>query len=149
MIGSTQYKASRLASDVLRRLPGLCKPFSTHDMWFNFGRDERYHIEFEWQSSGPPRDILDLLLDRKDGLDVRIDSRDRSLSHYYSEDCAYVRLPGATGGRLDLRHLRDSPEILQALEANRRALCRDRTAERRLELERKYDYPSSEKFLQP
>jgi hypothetical protein len=148
-IGGLNYQTSRLASDVLRRLPGICKPYSTHDMWFNFGRDEGYHIEFEWQNSGPPREILGLLLDRKDGLNVRLDTRPhgKPISYLYSDDCAYVRLPSCTGGRLDLRHLRDSPAVLEATK-NTKPLRRDRTIERRLELERKYDYPSSEKFIE-
>ncbi|MGC4952987.1 hypothetical protein ACLQ2P_07190 [Actinomadura citrea] len=149
-LGGAQYRASRLASDVLRRLPGICKPFSTHDMWFNFRGDEGYHIEFEWQNSGPPRDVLNLLLHRKDGLDVRIDPQDQPIGHFYSDDCTYIRMPGATGGRLDLRHLRDSPQTLKALQhADLKARRWDHTVQRRLELERIYGYPSSEKFLEP
>ncbi|MCA2230196.1 hypothetical protein [Nonomuraea aurantiaca] len=149
VIGGIHYQASRLASGVLRRLPGICRPFSAHDMWFNFGRDLGYEIEFEWQDSGPPRDVLDLLLHHKDGLNVRIDSQGMPLNHFYSENCTYVRLLGDTGGCLDLRRLRHSPETREALKRYRAARGRDRVAERRLELERKYNYPSSETFLGP
>jgi hypothetical protein len=148
-IGGVQYRASRLASDVLRRLPGICRPFSRHDMWFNFGRKEGYEIEFEWQDSGPPRDVLDLLLHRKDGLGVRIDTQDRPVGRLYSDDCTYVRLVGDTGGFFDLRRLQRSPETCEALRRYRATRRRDPVAERRLELERKYDYPSSERFLKP
>lgn len=146
-LGGAQYRASRLASDVLRRLPAMCKPYSAHDLWFNYFDDEGYHLEFEWQNSGPPRDVLDLLLHRKDGLDVHIDTQGRPAEFAFSDDCTYLRLPSASGGRLDLRHLRDSPRVLAALEADRATRSRDSTAEQRLDLERAYDYPSSAKFL--
>ncbi|MFC0039570.1 hypothetical protein [Actinomadura rayongensis] len=149
-LGGLYYQTSRLASDVLRRLPGLCKPYATHDMWFNFGRDEGYHIEFEWQNSGPPRDVLDLLLDRKDGLNVSLDTcpHSKPVSYLYSDDCTCVRLLSSTGGLLDLRHLRYSPATREAVK-NAEPPRRSHTIERRLELERKYDYPSSEKFIEP
>ncbi|MFI7642282.1 hypothetical protein [Nonomuraea sp. NPDC049400] len=45
--------------------------------------------------------------------------------------------------------MRNSPETRKALHRYRETRGRDRFAERRLELERKYDYPFSEKFLEP
>jgi hypothetical protein len=144
-IGNVHYHDSRLASDVLRRLPAICKPFAAHDMWFNFRGGDGYEIEFEWQNSGPPREILDLLLHDKDGLPVQIDTfnGERSTDHFYTDDCAFVSLQSQSGSRFDLRHLRYQRD--RGDEA--RPTQRD-PARRRLELERMYGYPSSEKFLQ-
>ncbi|WP_028649016.1 hypothetical protein [Nocardiopsis sp. CNT312] len=144
-IGNSYYRTSRLASDVLRRLPAICAPFAAHDMWFNSCSEDGYAIEFEWQNSGPPRKILDLLLDRKDGLRVQLKTcwDEQPISHFYSDDCTYVDLVSDLGGRLDLRHLR----YPQRLSNNTRPTVFDVVRQHRLELERQYGYPSSEKFL--
>ncbi len=145
-IGNRHYRDSRLASDVLRRLPAICKPFAAHDMWFNFRGEEGYEIEFEWQNSGAPREVLDLLLHHKDGLRVQIDTHNgaRSTNYFYSDDCTHVCLRSESGSCLDLRWLRYE----RRLGEDSRPTNLDPVGRRRLELERRYGYPSSEKFLQ-
>lgn len=102
----------RLASDLLRRLPGLCRPFLAHDMWFNFftGRHDAYQIHFEWQNSGPPNKVLDLLMDADGGLGTTIEPNPLLGQHCdadcYSDTCGYVRLIDPAGCTLHLRHLR-------------------------------------------
>jgi hypothetical protein len=59
-----QYRNTRFASQILRRLPGLCpdpRPYF-HDLWFNrFG--DTCSIEFEWAFGTEHKPVIDLLLD--------------------------------------------------------------------------------------
>jgi hypothetical protein len=112
-IDSEHYRASQLASDVLRRLPGLCAPFAAHDMWFNrfAERKWQYQIHFEWQNSGPPHQVLDLLLHPAYGLDAHLVPCEglgqHSAADCYTDACYRVRLADPNGCTIDLRHLRD------------------------------------------
>ncbi|MFI6883776.1 hypothetical protein [Streptosporangium canum] len=144
-IEGEHYQASRLASDLLRRLPGICKPFVSHDMWFNFygSTAAEYHIQLEWQNSQPPHAILDLILDRKFGLDVQLElvHDQESEADCYTDQCRWVRLRSMdeSGSRIDLRYLKfepvSPPEGLFVIF--------EEVRQQRLELEHKYGYPSS------
>ncbi|WP_182907604.1 hypothetical protein [Microbispora sp. H13382] len=143
-IGGEHYQASRLASDLLRRLPGLCSPFMAHDMWFNFygATDSEYYIQFEWQNSRPPNAVLDLILDRTFGLDVQIDlvHDQTSLADVYADHCTWVRLVSrdGSGSRIDLRYLRYNGDLAEEFPP----LFKGERSRRR-ELERIYGYPPS------
>lgn len=110
-IGREHYQAGRLASDLLRRLPGICTPPSCHDMWFNFhGKtDAEYHIQLEWELGQPPAPVLDLLLDPVFGMDVDIELTygQVTLEDCYADCCSRVRLVNRDGtrSRIDLRRL--------------------------------------------
>jgi hypothetical protein len=110
-IGGEHYQASRLASDLLRRLPGIYRPPSSHDMWFNFhGRtDAEYHIQLEWELGQPPAPVLDLLLDPLFGMDVDIELTygQATRDDCYTNECSRVRLVSRDGtrSRVDLRRL--------------------------------------------
>lgn len=110
-IGGEHYRASRLASDLLRRLPGICRSPSSHDMWFNFhGRtDAEYHIQLEWELGEPPAHILDLLLDPLFGIDIDIELTPAQAAREdcYNDNCSWVRLVSRDGtrSRIDLRRL--------------------------------------------
>ncbi|WP_169981719.1 hypothetical protein [Microbispora sp. H10836] len=143
-IGGEHYQASRLASDLLRRLPGLCGPFLAHDMWFNFhgATDSEYYIQFEWQNSRPPNAVLDLILDRTFGLDVHIDlvHDQHSLADAYADHCTRVRLVSrdGSGSRIDLRYLRFKGDLAEEVPP-----LFEGVRSRRRELEHLHDYPLS------
>lgn len=144
-VGNLFYRTSRLASDLLRRLPGICAPFIAHDMWFNYRREFGYSIEFEWQNSGAPHKVLDLLLDRRGGLRAGIDvgASGMPMSYFYSDDCNRVRLASDLGGCINLRHL----QFTAAREYPLASAFGDIQRRKRLELECRYEFPSSEKFF--
>jgi hypothetical protein len=81
---SWQYRNSLFASQILRRLPGLCADPRAyfHDMWFNrFG--DTCQIQFEWADGPTHKAAIDLLLDPVFGPGAEIDLFDgQSL-----EDC--------------------------------------------------------------
>ncbi|MFE3455931.1 hypothetical protein ACFXKD_00175 [Nocardiopsis aegyptia] len=53
-IGDNYYRASRLASDVLRRLPAICAPFAAHDMWFNYRGKDGYESSSNGRTAARP-----------------------------------------------------------------------------------------------
>jgi hypothetical protein len=71
---SWQYRKSRFASQVLRRLPGLCPTPRAyyHDLWFNRVGDT-CSIQFEWAFGATHKVILGKLLDPVFGPDARIE----------------------------------------------------------------------------
>ncbi|GAB3450189.1 hypothetical protein GCM10027570_25130 [Streptomonospora sediminis] len=76
-------------------------------------------------------------------VQIKARGEEQPISHFYSDDCVYVGLVSDVGGRLDLRHLR----YTQRPPDNPRPSILDGMRQRRLHLECKYDYPSSEKFF--
>lgn len=141
-IDGEHYRASRLASDVLRRLPGICRPPSCHDMWVNFhGRTAaEYYIQLEWAHGLPPAPILDLLLDPEFGLnvDIQLTYGQQTQQDCYTDDCSHVRLISldGTGSRIDLRrlmHRTSDQESPLGLELRRRSLVERREHERLFE----------------
>jgi hypothetical protein len=70
---SWQYRNAWLASQILRRLPGLCPapwPYY-HDLWFNRFGDE-CSIQFEWAFGATHDVVLDRLLDPVFGFSGKI-----------------------------------------------------------------------------
>jgi hypothetical protein len=89
-----QYRNSRLASQILRRLPGLCPAPRAyyHDLWFNrFG--DTCRIQFEWALGVPHNVILGRLLHPVFGPGARIAPHDgQSLEDCYAETATQVRV---------------------------------------------------------
>jgi len=74
---SWQYCYSRFASQILRRLPGLCPPPRAYsrDLWLNrFG--DTCRIEFEWFSGADHDVVLDRILDPVFGPGAEIELLD-------------------------------------------------------------------------
>lgn len=94
---SRQYRDSLLASQILRRLPGLCPVPRAyyHDLWFNrFG--DTCAIQFEWALGFPHHVVLSRLLDPVFGPGVDIAPHDgQSLEDCYADTARHVRVQSA------------------------------------------------------
>lgn len=109
--GAMRFRPSRLASDTLRRLPGICKPASSHDLWEDLtsrGFAGGYRFNIEWVGGRSFAPLLNLLLDPDVGMDVEIEplaSIEQTLDDCYADECTYVRLVGRDNphSRLTLR----------------------------------------------
>jgi hypothetical protein len=129
-------RTSLLASQVLRRLPGLCPAPRAyyHDMWFNrFG--DTTSIQFEWAFGTTPAVLLDRLLHPVLGPGAQIALSDgQALADCYAPGCCRVRVQstGNPATWIDLRRAtwdEDTHDSTLAQQFGERRRCLRQAAE--------------------